>query len=545
MLLTLFQQPQIDWSGSYENQTGVIFETGTRVAIQPYNGTTRLSVWTEMKRGVWARVRYDNDDPTLSLSRKTIHVIPTLALLKATGMTQTGAWNTPTTTSTTGSTQRHVGNSAIATATAGRKLTQTLTPYDGQAYDLYISRTFRTAGGFCKVSIDGAQTLVNEIGDPQSLGFKAISCYGPVDNTRRQYIKVASGLTGAHTLELECVAGVPTGSSASGTGTVTIEAALISSDLADARTYPAHWASGQTIAIGDEREYGGRYYCSTTTGTTGATPPTHTTSTASDGGVTWSAAGLIYASGWIDVRDVDFASEVEEAIVSLVYNSVSYDIGGQTHGNEFQSNRVIEVDDIAWTWNDAAILTFGTKIDITEDIAWRTAIAGTTLASGTRLTTITAGKFADNKTVTVAPGINFTIASAYGAMLPLTRWDGFWGRETFTQLRLANGTSYNFDDYAQGAVQNLGLIYSAAVSGSMGIAGNVVEAVYCFPVSVNGYIQSGSQAFCNMKQDNVPVPPSGSTDWTAKVYFGRANAVAEAIVPGQVLQFASEHKLAA
>lgn len=51
---------------------------------------------------------------------------------------------------------------------------------------------------------------------------------------------------------------------------------------------PKTWATGQSITSGQYRFYNGNYYVATTTGTTGATPPTHTTDApVSDGGVTW------------------------------------------------------------------------------------------------------------------------------------------------------------------------------------------------------------------------------------------------------------------
>ena len=50
---------------------------------------------------------------------------------------------------------------------------------------------------------------------------------------------------------------------------------------------PPTWAQGQSITSGDYRFYNGNYYAASTTGTTGATPPTHTSGSASDGTVTW------------------------------------------------------------------------------------------------------------------------------------------------------------------------------------------------------------------------------------------------------------------
>lgn len=47
------------------------------------------------------------------------------------------------------------------------------------------------------------------------------------------------------------------------------------------------WASGQAVTAGAKRAFYEKLYTATTSGTTGSTPPSHTSGTASDGGVTW------------------------------------------------------------------------------------------------------------------------------------------------------------------------------------------------------------------------------------------------------------------
>lgn len=56
------------------------------------------------------------------------------------------------------------------------------------------------------------------------------------------------------------------------------------------------WVAGEAVTIGTKRGYGGRLYTATTTGTTGATPLTHTTGTASDGTVTWQFDDYTYTA---------------------------------------------------------------------------------------------------------------------------------------------------------------------------------------------------------------------------------------------------------
>lgn len=76
---------------------------------------------------------------------------------------------------------------------------------------------------------------------------------------------------------------------------------------------PQIWAAGLSISTNDYIFYDGNYYRATTSGTTGATPPTHTSSTASDGGVTWSYSDDAYESMAADT-DV---SHLDENLITL------------------------------------------------------------------------------------------------------------------------------------------------------------------------------------------------------------------------------------
>jgi hypothetical protein len=59
---------------------------------------------------------------------------------------------------------------------------------------------------------------------------------------------------------------------------------------------PRTWAAGQSVSSGDYTQYNNNFYISATTGTTGATPPTHTTGSASDGTVSWAFTDNPYQS---------------------------------------------------------------------------------------------------------------------------------------------------------------------------------------------------------------------------------------------------------
>lgn len=58
---------------------------------------------------------------------------------------------------------------------------------------------------------------------------------------------------------------------------------------------PKSWSASMTVSSADTYiEYDGNYYISVSSGTTGATAPTHTTGDVSDGGVTWRYVSAAY-----------------------------------------------------------------------------------------------------------------------------------------------------------------------------------------------------------------------------------------------------------
>lgn len=59
---------------------------------------------------------------------------------------------------------------------------------------------------------------------------------------------------------------------------------------------PVTWTTGAVFTANSYTSYNGNVYSTVTGGTTGATPPTHTSSSASDGGVTWVYTSTPYAA---------------------------------------------------------------------------------------------------------------------------------------------------------------------------------------------------------------------------------------------------------
>lgn len=64
------------------------------------------------------------------------------------------------------------------------------------------------------------------------------------------------------------------------------------------------WATGMTVAVGDFVLNASHFYEATTAGTAGATAPTHTAGTVSDGGVDWAYYPYSYDSGALYVDDL-------------------------------------------------------------------------------------------------------------------------------------------------------------------------------------------------------------------------------------------------
>lgn len=75
---------------------------------------------------------------------------------------------------------------------------------------------------------------------------------------------------------------------------------------------PRTWATSTSYAANSYTFYNGNYYSTVAGGTTGATPPTHTSSSASDGAVTWVYLSTPYE---VFIADTDLSNLDENLIV--------------------------------------------------------------------------------------------------------------------------------------------------------------------------------------------------------------------------------------
>lgn len=79
------------------------------------------------------------------------------------------------------------------------------------------------------------------------------------------------------------------------------------------RTRPQTWAAGQVYGVGAYTFYDGNYYKTSLGGSTGGTPPTHTSGSASDGGVTWTFSEDDFSSFRADTDE----SILDESLLGL------------------------------------------------------------------------------------------------------------------------------------------------------------------------------------------------------------------------------------
>lgn len=82
--------------------------------------------------------------------------------------------------------------------------------------------------------------------------------------------------------------------------------------IASRAVAPKEWTASTAVTSGSYCEYNGNYYTASTTGTTGSTAPTHTTGSASDGGVTWAFYDGAYDQFIVDTDEPVLSQRILE-----------------------------------------------------------------------------------------------------------------------------------------------------------------------------------------------------------------------------------------
>ena len=497
---------------------------GQAVAIAPAPAGG-LSIWTEIAPNHAACLRLDHGNTATRLSWRETLVMELRNVYPVGDLTLTGSWS-QLQTSGSGVSDSYTGNRAISTSSATAQANVTV---DRVApYDLWVHYTGRTSGAYCRVEIDGAQALVNEIADPAGLGFKAFSTHSATDLLRRQSVKVASGLTGPHTVTLK-----NGGAATPGGTTLMVEAVAITGTLSETRILPPAWQPGHAYVMGDEVHYAGTYYAARATGSSGATPPGHTSGIGSDGALDWRADNRPTYPSFVSI---DYASEREYA-ARCVVGGVTADIGGQTHGNEALQSRTVLLDGAPWVPVAGAGLSLGSHIAITEATTWQ--VSGAGIADCTLTRQVTPGVVTHDVTVT-GTGSAVTFEWLYVGMAPVVRWDGESRTTVVDTVAVDDTTAVSLGSYAGQNPANLEYPGARRVGIAATIDGFGLR--YGLMAGASAGTANAINQFDTFLRPNLDATSeSGGLDWKAKAYITGGAAGGLTFGAGDGLGFYSRH----
>ena len=501
---------------------------GQSVALAPgMNGG--LTIWTEIGPHHAACLSLDQPDPGTRLSWRETQLAALRNVYPIGAMTLTGSWS-QLQTSGSGRLASYTGNRAISTGSTGASAIVQVDRV--RPYDLWINYTGRTSGGYVKVEIDGAQDLVTEINDPAGLGFKAFSSYAATDLTRRQTIKVASGLTGAH--EVKVTFG---GVANPGGGAIMVEAVTITGSLSDPNILPPMWRPNTPYQMGDEVNFRGMYYAARATGTSGTEGPSHLSGVASDGTLDWRADNR---PTYPEFAMIDYASEREYAAQLIVGGDV-IEVGGQTHGHDVLLSQAITVDGVPWepetTGNG---LTVGEQIAMVETTNWQTG-DGVQLATCQTSRNIAPGTVNHTMQLQVTAA-SFDVTWLYAGMLPFLRWEGEAAIAVVDALTGEDGSVVTISDYAGQADNQVDF----PMSNLLGLSGAVPEISFVYGLEagalpVAGNRLDGFDAFVLPNIDGRV--EGGAADWSAKAYIRAHPQVGATWEVGDIASFYNRHVL--
>ncbi len=489
---------------------------GQSVALAP-GMDGGLTLWTEIGPHHAACLRLDQPDPGTRLSWRKTELAVLRNVYPVGAMTLTGSWS-QLQTSGSGHAASYTGNRAISTGSTGASATVQVDRV--KPYDLWINYTGRTSGGYVKVEIDGGQDLVTEINDPAGLGFKAFSSYAAADLTRRQTIKVASGLTGAHEVRLSFG-----GAANPGGGAIMVEAVAITGSLSDPYILPPLWQPDTPYQMGDEVQFGGMYYAARATGISGAAGPDHISGVGSDGALDWRADDR---PTYPECVTIDYASEREYAAQLDVGGDI-IEVGGQTHGHDALLSQAITVDGVPWvpatTGNG---LTVGSQVAILETTSWQTGSGGQ-LATCQTSRNITPGTVHHTMQAQVTAA-SFDVTWLYAGMLPFLRWESEVGTTVVDTLTAEGDSIVVLSDYAgqtddqvdfpmatvlgvSGAVPEINFVYGLE-AGALPVAGNRLDQFDAFVLpNIDGSIEGGAADW--PAKAYVRAHPPGGVTWQA------------------------------
>lgn len=501
---------------------------GSKVALAPAPGNG-LSIWSEIGPSHAAWMRLDSNDASTRYSWRETLLMELRNVYTVADITTTGSWS-QLQSSGSGLAGSYTGNRAISTSSATAIASVTVDRVE--PYDVWIHFTGRTGGGFCRVEIDGAQDLVTEISDPAGLGYKAFSTYAATDLQRRQSVKVASGLTGAHEVSLR-----PGGAATPGGNNILIEAVAITGGLSDPRILPPVWQPETTYQTGDEVQFGGLYYAARANGVSGLTGPQHSNGIASDGALDWRVDNRCTYPKFICI---DYPSEREYA-TRFETGGVTTELGGQTHGHEALTAQTIALDGAVWVPASTGTgLSIGAEVLISETLDWQSS-GGTNVGECILTRRIIPGAIHHAvEVVGTGPEINFEWL--YTGMLPMVHWDGESRSLVTDTVSVPASTPIALSEFAGTNPDNLNF---AGVR-RMGLTGDIAGGTFLYGIEAGALPDLGNivNQFDTFLRPNLDASSaSGSLDWKAKAYVTASTDGDLTLGTGDVLSFYNRHVL--
>lgn len=336
-----------------------------RLLVLQRVSSNQYYIYRKCGADVWERVAMQTGTPGNPLRVGAIYALKPAAYVVAnvgSDITLTGSWGF----NTSGNADSYIGGSQAYAAVAGRLAEATLTsPNPIRVLGLVVEK--RADAGIARITIGGATTLINLLPKDGS-GNADVDLYAPSSITK-VHIPIASNLpAGSYDVKVE-VMGTNTPPS-SGTRVPLNGFYLVSdgvSDPLEPLTHAPEWTTGKAVANQEHLYHrGNEYSVINGGGTTGSTPPTHTTGTVSDGGVDLLWIRSSYSSDEQMIRQDTSESEYAGAHRNIT-TDVLGEWGGDIHGNETLDSLTIIADGVEITLSDGDY-TKASAISFKQDI---------------------------------------------------------------------------------------------------------------------------------------------------------------------------------
>ncbi|MGQ0692585.1 hypothetical protein ACT4WE_11805 [Acinetobacter baumannii] len=297
-------------------------------------------IYRKCGEGVWERIQMKTNtvgNPLrvgeIWLTKPSAYAVPYVD----TSVTLTGAWAEQR----SGGADMFVGGVEAYSNTMGDKASKSITLNATGSIGIVVRTSTNT--GKLKVKINGGTSLIS-LQSKDINGDVVIDTYSATQ-TYKVHIPLASALPpGTYNIEVEVLGEKNPLSIAHriNLNGFYFQADGISDPLSDL-THAPLWVPSTTVVANEHRYWLGNEYSAVAGGTTGTTPPTHTTGTVSDGSVSWLWIRSSYGSDSQMIRQDTSESEFAGVQQNIV-TGVTGEWGGDIHGGERLDNLEIVVD---------------------------------------------------------------------------------------------------------------------------------------------------------------------------------------------------------